>query len=174
MFAASGGTGGPGEDDDEGSIIAAMREGVLEVLVRGPSSTSSKRSVEREIEGWRYDSDESDESKTIKSIPWSELLALRDLGKRTKTTLPPIVGGGQQQSTIDSTSVQTKRQDAVSRANAEARSTDPTASLSFNLNLTDAQQVARAAVPLPYAHEGSFTHLLLFVSWPLPLMKTVF
>jgi len=31
---------------------------------------------------------------------------------------------------------------------------DPTQSLSFNLNLTPAQQEARSMVPLPYAHEG--------------------
>jgi len=33
-------------------------------------------------------------------------------------------------------------------------SADPTSNLSFNLSLTDAQQQARSAVPLPYAHSG--------------------
>ena len=36
---------------------------------------------------------------------------------------------------------------------------DPTQNLSFNLNLTESQMQSRALVPLPYAHEGTFTIL---------------
>jgi hypothetical protein len=41
---------------------------------------------------------------------------------------------------------------------------DPTQNLSFNLNLTSAQQEARASVPLPYAHEGQLAPALFALS----------
>jgi elongator complex protein 5 len=59
------------------------------------------------------------------------------------------------------------RKGKVQTSNQESTSTDPTHALSFNLNLTPAQQEARAQVPLPYAHEdasisapGSGGHIL--------------
>jgi hypothetical protein len=55
-----------------------------------------------------------------------------------------------------------KQRESIPQAKAEDR-LDPTSllALPFNLSLTDAQALARAKVPLPYAHEGLLGSLLI-------------
>lgn len=119
-------------DEDE-IALKGLGEGVVEVITRGISSSSSKRGVERTIEGWRLVDSTTSTEFHVKSVPWNELTSLSDVLPKPK--LPPEI------------SSQTPHPHPSLQG-------DPMATLSFNLNLTDKQQAARAQVPLPYVHGG--------------------
>lgn len=120
-------------EEDE-IVQRGFTEGVVEVVTRGVSSVSSKRGVERTIEGWRL----MNSQVHVQSVPWNELASLSDISPklRAEPTSPEVSGP------------------TLGLHSSSAIQTNPMISLSFNLNLTDKQHAARSEVPLPYAHRG--------------------
>lgn len=129
--------------------VAMTQEGVMEIATRAVSSSSSKRGLERKLEGWKL-VDSGSSSPIIKSVPWSELGSLRNLVTRSRPDIGP---------SLDKDRSRPEPSRGTANQSPVATS-DPMASLSFNLNLTDEQHAARAQVPLPYAHEGKKNYML--------------
>lgn len=135
--------------------VLSGREGIMEIVTRSlttSSSSSSRKGVDRRLEGWKIgDTSLAGGESKLKVIPWMELESLRSIADRA------ILGATPAQPT----SVTEKASTApITRPAHSAANPDPMASLSFNLNLTESQQAARAQVPLPYAHEGESALLL--------------
>ncbi|KAF8318027.1 hypothetical protein DL93DRAFT_2165430 [Clavulina sp. PMI_390] len=135
----------PNLSSEEEDIVRVqpLAEGVMEIVTRAVGSASSKRGLERKLEGWRIAEDNSGTGRLVRSIPWMDLTSLKDL---TGVRLPI--------SEAEYSTIPKHTTNPVPLRPNTTQSNDPTASLSFNLNLTDEQQAARAQVPLPYAHEG--------------------
>ena len=119
-----------------------LNEGLVEVITRGISSSSSRRGIERTIEGWKLVNSTLPAQAHVQSVPWNELASLGDISLKPRVE-PTSLG----------VSNQTRHVHPSSTTQA-----DPMATLPFNLNLTDKQHIARAQIPLPYAHEG-MSHL---------------
>jgi elongator complex protein 5 len=103
---------------------------VAEVLIRAGSDGGARRGVERALEGW-----------SLQSGPCalSRLQSLKDIFSRK---------------VIDRVCLDLSSPFAFSHPKPQI-APDPTTNISFNLNLTPAQQESRSQVPLPYAHEGN-------------------
>lgn len=138
-------------EEEEIVRINAAQEGVMEIVTRAVASSSSKRGLERRLEGWKIvESDNSSIGSSIgndvqiRSVPWVELASLSNISARSRSDVPaPAENDGMRKATSHES------------APSSTLHSDPMASLSFNLSLTDEQHAARARVPLPYAHEGS-------------------
>lgn len=119
----------------EGSGSHVTDEFVVETIVRGgQDGNRKKRAIERTLRGWKS------------SNGFCELKDLSQLGSLwgSKTISPEVVCAFRVPLQLCTDFL------------FQITTAGPTANLLFNLNLTPSQQAARAQIPLPYMHQGSF------------------
>ena len=103
--------------------------GIADVTIRGPtilSSGTGSSRAHKSVARYLEGWVLDPESGDVTNVPWDQLPTLRDLNSNARATTE------------------------------HTRDHKDLNSLTFNVNLTDAQIAARAKVPLPYAHEGKF------------------